>query len=228
MRIQLSICGLAVLLAMPVGAFAQYTVQVDKDTILAGEETVTISVSPAEANLGLFCVSRKGGGNFSDFKLVQTADGAVLQATLSTPFPGEVSIDVLDVKFNKIGSANVYGASPTLEILEQECYDRIDFASKSMPMIVRVTDHRGQPVRNATLVCKLSEIVNKKSVPTDAKVSAFVWRDGRYEATISNLKDASYKVEVFDTSHLEIFDKAENPDNPYPAAIIEGMNVSFQ
>ncbi len=216
------------LVAASFPVFAQYTVQADKDTILAGEEEVKIVVSPGQTGLGLFCVARKGGGNFSDFKSGLKGDELVLEATVTTPFPGEIVIDVLDAKFNKLGTSVVYAASPTIEILDQECYDRIDFASKSMPMIVRVTDHRGQPIRNVQLECRLSEIVNKKSVPTNAVVTPFVWKDGRYEATISNLKDASYRVEVVDTAHLEIFDKADNPDNPYPAAVIEGMNVSFQ
>jgi hypothetical protein len=205
-----------------------YTVKADRDTILAGEEEVRLTVAPGDPNMGLFCIARKGGGNFTDFQNLQKDDGVLNEAIFTTPFPGEVVIDVLDKKFNKLGTVTVYAAAPTVEILENESYDRIDFATKSMPLVVRVLDHHGKPVKNASLVCRLHEIVAKKPTATTSKVSAFVLKGDRYEATISGLKDASYRVEVFDAAHLEIFDRAENPDNPHPAAVIEGMNVSFQ
>ncbi|NUM79841.1 hypothetical protein HUU42_03465 [bacterium] len=218
----------ALLLVMVSSARAQYSVKVEPDTILAGEEQAKITVSTDKTNLNLNCVARKGGGNFSDFKLVATGSGQVNQATFETPFPGEVQIEVLDGKFNKIGVGDVTVVAPIVEIMEQESLDRFDGRSKSMPLMVRVVDHRGQFVKTAKLTCKISEIVNKKTVASSAKVTDFVLRDTYYEAAITGLKDASYKVEVTDVNHVEAFDKADNPDNAHPSAVIEGLNITIE
>ena len=208
-------------------ANAQSTVRVDQDTILAGDQEAKIIVSPAKTEAGLNCVSRKGGGNFSDFKTVQSDNGTVSQATFMSPFPGEVEIDVLDAKFNKIGKTSVTVVAPTVTVLEEKSVNSIDWQNKAMPLYVRVTDQHDKLVKTAKLKCKLSEIVGKKVVATTSKVTDFVLRDDYYEATITGLKDASYRVEVIDVNHLEAFDSLDNPDNPHPSTVIEGLNISF-
>lgn len=212
-------------------ANAQVKVIMEPDTILAGDQEAKIIVSPAKAELNLNCVSRKGGGNFSDFKTVQSANGSVSQATFTSPFPGEVEIDVLDGKFNKIGQTSVTVVAPNVTVLEEQSVNNIDWKNKTMPLYVRVTDHRDQTVKNAKLKCKLSEIVgsgkDKKIVASTSKVSEFVLKGDRYEATVSGLKDASYRIEVTDLNHLEAFDSLENPDNTHPSTVIEGLNISF-
>ena len=206
---------------------AQATVKVEPDTILAGDHEAKIIVSSAKTDANLNCVSRKGGGNFSDFKVVQTAGGNVNQASFTSPFPGEVEIEVLDGKYNKIAQTNVTVVAPVLTVLEESMVNNINWQTKSMPLYVRVTDHRDRLVKTAKLRCKLSEIVNKKVVSTTSKVTEFVLRDDYYEATITGLKDASYKIEVSDLNHMEAFDNLDNPDNPHPSTVIEGLNISF-
>ena len=206
---------------------AQATVKVEPDTILAGDQEAKITVSAAKIDAGLNCVSRKGGGNFSDFKVVQSASGTVNQASFTSPFPGEVEIEVLDSKFNKIGQTSVTVVAPVLTVLEESMVNNIDWQSKSMPLYVKVTDHRDRLVKTAKLRCRLSEIVNKKVVSTTSKVTEFVLREDYYEATITGLKDASYKIEVSDLNHMEAFDNLDNPDNPHPSTVIEWLNISF-
>jgi hypothetical protein len=208
--------------------FAQYTVKCEQDTILAGEGEAKIDVSPAKANAGFSCVARKGGGTFSEFKQVESAGGSVSQATFTSPFPGEVEVEVMDSKYNKIGKTTLVVVAPTVEILEQESLDKFNGGLKTMPLYVRVKDNRGRLIKTAKLVCKLSEIVNKKSVATTSKVTEFVLRENYYEAELSGLKDAAYKVEVMDVNHLEAFDKAENADLAHPSSVIEGLNISVR
>ncbi len=203
---------------------AQATVKIEPDTILAGDQEAKITVTSAKTDVNLNCVSRKGGGNFSDFKTIQ---GVGSQATFTSPFPGEVEIEVLDGKFTKIGQTSVTVVAPTLTVLEETMVNNINWQNKSMPLMVRVTDHRDRPVKTAKLKCKLSEIVGKKVVATTSKVSDFVLKDDYYEATITGLKDASYKIEVIDMNHIEAFDNLDNPDNPHPTTVIEGLNISF-
>ncbi|MBL7958682.1 hypothetical protein JNL27_00445 [bacterium] len=206
---------------------AQFTVKVDQDTILAGDQEAKIIVSPSKGEANLNCVSRKGGGNFSDFKTVQSTEGSVSQATFTSPFPGEVEIDVLDGKFNKIGKTNITVVAPTITVMEEKSVNSIDWQNKTMPLYVRVTDHRDNLVKTASLKCRLTEIVGKKVVSTTSKVTEFVLRADYYEATITGLKDASYRLEVIDVNHLEAFDALDNPDNPHPSTVIEGLNISF-
>jgi hypothetical protein len=206
---------------------AQVTVTVEPDTILAGDQETKIIVSPAKAEMNLNCVSRKGGGNFSDFKVVQSAGGNVSQANFSSPFPGEIEIDVLDGKYTKLGQTSVTVVAPTITVMEETMVNNINWKDKSMPLMVRVTDHRDHPIMTAKLKCKLFEIVNKKAVATTSKVSDFALKGDYYEATITGLKDASYKIEVIDMNHLEAFDNLDNPENPHPSTIIEGLNITF-
>jgi hypothetical protein len=206
---------------------AQAVVKVEPDTILAGDQEAKITVSSSKMETNLNCVSRKGGGNFSDFKIIQTAGGSVNQASFTSPFPGEVEIEVLDGKYNKIGQTSVTVVAPVLTVLEESMVNNINWQDKSMPLYVKVTDHRDRLVKTAKLRCKLSEIVNKKVVATTSKVTEFVLRDEYYEATITGLKDASYKIEVSDLNHMEAFDNLDNPDNPHPSTVIEGLNISF-
>lgn len=208
-------------------AKAQFTVTIDQDTILAGDQEAKIMVSPAKADANLNCVSRKGGGSFSDFKTAQTANGNVNQAGFTSPFPGEVEIEVLDGKFNKIGQTNITVVAPAITVLEEKMVNSIDWQNKTMPVYVRVSDHRDRLVKTAKLRCKLSEIVGKKAVASASKVSEFVLRDEYYEATITGLKDASYRLEVIDDNHLEAFDNLDNPNNVHPSTVIEGLNISF-
>jgi hypothetical protein len=208
------------------GVRAQFTIRCEQDTILAGEGEAKIDFAPAKANSGFSCVARKGGGSFTEFKQVETPKGTVSQSIFSSPFPGEVEIEVIDAKFVKIGKAILVVVSPTVQILEQESLDKFNGGAKTMPLYVKVLDQRGQLVKTAKLICRLSEIVGKKNVATASKVSEFVLREDYYEAEISALRDASYKVEVIDLNHLEAFDKSENPDEAHPSAVIEGLNIS--
>ncbi len=208
------------------GLSAQYTVTCEQDTILAGEGEAKINVSPGKANSGFSCIARKGGGNFSEFKQVETANGTVSQTTFSSPFPGEIDVEIVDNKYNKIGKTTLVVVAPTVLILEQQSLDLFNGPSKTMPLFVKVLDNRGVLIKTAKLVCRLSEIVNKKAVPTSSKASGFVLRDNYYEAELSGLKDAAYRVEVMDLSHLESFDKAENGDDAHPSSVIDGLNIS--
>lgn len=206
----------------------QYKVSVSPDSILCVEGQAKITVNTIQTNLDLHCVARKGGGDFSDFKIVESADGRVSQAVFSSPFPGDVLIQVLDGKNTKIGEVTVTVVSPLIEVLEDKMYDSIDARTKSMPLIVSVKDPQNKPISNAKLVTKIFEIVNKKPVASTAKITPLVYSNGLYYARITNLKDASYKLEVYDENHYESFEKALNPDNPHPGTVIEGMNVSFE
>jgi hypothetical protein len=207
--------------------FGQYQVTVEPDSILCVEGQAKITVNTAQSNLDLNCIAKKGGGEFSDFKVIETADGRVNQAVFSSPFPGEVNIQVLDGKYTKIAEVTVTVIAPIIEILEDKMYDSINAQNKSMPLIVSVKDPKGNPISTAKLTTKISEIVNKKPVATNTKISEFLYQNGLYIARITNLKDASYKVEVYDENHYESFEKATNPDNPHPGTVIEGMNVAF-
>ena len=207
---------------------AQLQVKAEPDTILAGDQEAKIIVSTNKSTADFSCAARKGGGTFSEFKTVQTSAGAAGQVIFKSPFPGEVEIDILDNKYNKVGGVTVVVVAPEVTILEEKSLDKFDAGAKTMPLLVKVTDQHGRFVKTAKLVCKLSELVNKKSVATTSKVSEFVMRDDFYEAAITGLKDASYKLEVIDEGHLEAFDRADNRDNANPAAVIEGLNISIQ
>lgn len=217
---------LLTLAALPVMA-QQNRVTIEPDTIVAGDGEAKVRVFMTRPTLDLNCAARKGGGTFSEFKTVQTSNGSASEVTFSSPFPGEVDIDVLDNKFNKVGFANVTVVAPEVTILEEKSLDQFNAAAKSMPLFVSVTDHRGRFLKTAKLVCKIHEIVNKKAVATTTKVSEFVLRDGYYEAYISGLKDASYKIEVIDEGHLEAFDRSDNRDFAHPSSVIEGLNISL-
>jgi len=219
--------GLTILVLISGKSYSQYVVKIEPDSIMAGEGDATISVLTDKKDLNLSCIARRGGGSFTDFKVVQTSAGTVNQAIFRSPFPGETEIEVMDTKFNKVGKCVVTVIAPIIQILEQESLDKINWKDKSMPLMVKVTDPHGNAVRSAKLVCKLTEIINKKFVATATKASEFTFMEDHYEATISGLKDASYRVEVTDMGHLESHDKAEDPDNPHPSVIIEGLNISF-
>ncbi len=206
---------------------AQYKVTVDPDTILCGDGEAKITVHTTSTMLDLNCVARKGGGDFSEFKMAEGPDGKVLQSTFISPFPGETEIHVLDGRFNKLGVVSVMVIAPNLEILTEDMYDSIDFSTKSMPLVVSVTDQRGKPILNAKLTAKITEVVNKKQVQSNIAISPFVMRSGKYIARLSNLKSASYHVMVYDVNHTESYDKAVSPDIPHPGTILEGMNVEF-
>ncbi len=150
-----------------------------------------------------------------------------MQATFTSPFPGETEIDVLDGRFNKIGVVNLTIMAPIVEILTEDMYDSIDFRTKSMPLVVMVSDHRGAPLKNVKLVAKITEVVNKKHVASTITVGPFVFRNGKYVARLTNLKQANYHVMVYDMNHTETFDKAVSPDIQHPGAILEGMSVEF-
>lgn len=212
----------------PAPVSAQYAVSIEPDTILAGEAEARILVQTNRTDLGLNAVARKGGGHFTDFKIHQLESGTVQQATFTSPYAGEALIEVLDGKFNKLGSGIVYVTAPIVEIMEEESLNQFNGRSKSMPLMVRVIDHRDEIVKNAKLICRLSEKQGNKFGPTTTKVSAFEFKGTHYEAQITGLRDASYKVEVVDLAHWEAHDKAENPDDPHPMAIIEGLNITIE
>ncbi len=210
---------------------ANYKVTVQPDTILAVDGEALINIFSGKTDLNYSCLAHKGGGTFSEFKLVQTASGQAAQVVFRSPFPGEVEFDIVDAKFNKIGSGNVTVAAPKVEILEEKSLDRyseqgnVALGSRIFPLLVKVTDHNGHPIKTAKLFCKLQEIVNKKFVSTTTKASEFKWVDDHYEATMTGLKAASYRIEVIDEAHLESYDRADNRDYPHPSALIEGLNI---
>lgn len=224
----LTLFVIAVQLLITVPASAQYSVTIEPDTILAGEAEARIIVQTSRTDLGLNAVARKGGGNFTDFKIHQSESGTVQQASFTSPYAGEVLIEVLDGKFNKLGSGIVYVMAPIVEIMEEESLNQFNGRAKSMPLMVRVVDHRDELVKNAKLICRLSEKQGNKFGPTTTKVSAFEFKGTHYEAQITGLRDASYKVEVVDLAHWEAHDKADNPDDPHPIAVIEGLNITIE
>ena len=215
------------ILTMTMGIHAQFNVTIDPDTILCGDGEAKITVQTTSTSMDLNCVARKGGGDFSEFKLVDGPNGKVQQAVFNSPFPGEVEIHVLDGKYNKIGAVNLMVIAPIIEILTEDMYDSIDFKSKSMPLVVSVADQKGNLIPNAKLVAKITEIVNKKQVQSNIVISPFVVRNGKYVARLTNLKSASYHVTVYDANHMESFEKAVSPDIPHPGTVLEGMNVEF-
>ncbi len=226
----------AIFYVVVLSAFAQqkqglYKVTVDRDTILAADEEVKITVFTGKSDVNFSCAARKGGGTFSEFKVVQTPSGQGIQTVFKSPYPGETEIEILDVKYNKVGFTDVTVVAPKVEILEEQSLDKyneqggVALNARIFPVLVRVTDHRGQSIKTAKLSCKLQEIVNKKFVSTQSKVTEFVWREDHYEGNITNLKAASYRIEIFDDAHLDAYDKADNPDYPHPSTLIEGLNI---
>lgn len=215
------------LIALSSVSHAQYSVRIEPDTILVGEEEAQIIVQANRSDLGLNAVARKGGGMFTDFKAVESESGTYQQATFTTPFAGEIMIEVLDGKYNKLGSGTIIALAPTLVIMEEESLNRFDGRAKSMPLMVKVTNHRDEVVKNAKLKCRLSEKQGNKFGPTATKISEFEFKGTHYEAMITGLRDASYKVEVVDMAHWEAHDKADNPDDPHPMVVIEGLNISI-
>lgn len=207
--------------------YGQYKITIDPDTILCQDGEAKITVATASTTLDLHCVARKGGGDFSEFKLVDGLSGKVQQATFTSPFPGEVEIHVLDGRNNRLGIVNLTVIAPILEIHTDDMYDSIDFRTKSMPLVVSVTDNRGNPVKNVKLVTKVTELVNKKHVPADVKVSPFIFRDGKFFARLSNLKETTYNITVYDMAHTESYDKAISPDILHPGTTLENMKIEF-
>ncbi|HMV27714.1 MAG TPA: hypothetical protein PLG25_09745 [bacterium] len=209
----------------------QYQVRISPDTILCSDQEAIIRVSPGRSGVELTAVARKGGGSIGDFRYANSDQGYVNQAIFSSPFSGEIEIEVMDNKNNKVGMVTVTVVPPTMEFMEDESIAESNAAEKRIPLKIKVLDQNGSFIKTAKVTCKVSEVEgtgkNKKIKPSDAKVGAFVLLDGYYEGQLTNLKNATYRLEFFDEAHLLPFDSEENPDAQHPSLLIDSWPISF-
>lgn len=209
----------------------KYKVTVEPDSIMAGEEPTTVTVHANQKDLKLTLMARRGGGEYGDFKYVQTSGGGVYQTTFKTRFPGEIDLFVMEVKdtgYDPVGQTilTVFGPSLLLD------YDfNINTVEKSMGITVDLTDFRERPIEGAEFDYKIYSVKGKrKSTKSGAKLDPFVFKDGKYHSKFRFTEYGDYEIHVWDKVHFgSYFDAGEEVrDNPHPFDKILGLTIELE